>query len=438
MGEVGEHGGVPGDAQDPVELQRVGRGLDHRHRVAGACHRRERRLQLGRPGRGHVRGVPVPELADLGLDRPDQAGREARRLHGGDGEERGRGLAVRAGDPDRAQRPRRVAVPPACGPGERGPRGTDDELRQVEAADRMLDDRRRGAGRGGRGDVLVAVDVEAGQRGEQGALVDRAGVVGDAPDLDVAQARPRRSAGRHGGRRARGRRRAGVRSGRRAGEVRPVPRRRGARREPATPQARSRPLPPADHAGCTRRGAAGGVPPAAGDVLLGAGHLDPGGPERPLVLVQAVGRLARKRLAVGAGRRRPRRGPSRTDPPRGRARSRASGAGASRPGARAAAPPGPRSGPSTGAARGGTGRGRRARRRPRRPRAPRGRRGGPRPGRVSTTRRTPRARRTRTPAARRWPAGARRTGPRPRRAPRSPPRTPRGRRRRERRPSGAR
>ena len=33
----------------------------------------------------------------------------------------------------------------------------------------------------------MAVDVEAGQRGEQGALADRAGVVRDAPDLDVAQ-----------------------------------------------------------------------------------------------------------------------------------------------------------------------------------------------------------------------------------------------------------
>ena len=117
VGEVGEHGGVPGHAEHAVERQRVGGGLDHRGGVARPGHRRERRLQLGRAGRGDVRRVPVAQLADLCLDGPDQAGRQARGLERGDGEERGRGLAVRARDPDRAERPRRVAVPPARGPG---------------------------------------------------------------------------------------------------------------------------------------------------------------------------------------------------------------------------------------------------------------------------------------------------------------------------------
>ena len=131
VGEVGEDRDVVRDAQHPLELERVGGRLDHRDVVPGPRHRRERGLELRGAGGRDVRLVALPDLADPRLDRADQSRRQTGGLERGDREERGRGLAVGARDPDGAQVPGRVAVPPGGGPREGPAAVRDHKLRQA-------------------------------------------------------------------------------------------------------------------------------------------------------------------------------------------------------------------------------------------------------------------------------------------------------------------
>ena len=391
MGEVGEHGGVPGDAQRRGPARGRARsprpppprcppGPSPRGPAAAPAPRASSRAPRAGPRTAptFVSTVPI---------RP---GRDARGLERGDGEERGRGLAVRAGDPDRAQAARRVAVPPARRLGERGPRGA---RRRAAAGRRRRPGARRAPRRRRR--PRPGPRSRGRRRGSPGTAAnsdpspDRARVVGHAPDLDVAQRRgadrqvvATRAADQVGGPEA-------VDEARRARAARPAPRRRAAldgaasalgrsgsvtRRVPGPPRGPRRAIarPAAYRHGratcswapasatqvapndrlCSYRpwvGSPGaGSRRAPGDVDAAQVHLGPALGQRELDRAPAQ-QVHRARVVVAA------LGPVR------------------------------RSGPSTGARRGGTGRGRPARRRPGRPRAPRGRRDGPRPARAATS-----------------------------------------------------
>ena len=109
VGQVGQDRDVVGDRVDPAERQAVRGRLDDRRGVAGDAHRLHRTLQVGRlRGRG-VGLVGGLHAADPRRGGARHAGRDARGLERGHGEERGRRLAVRAGDPDDREGVARVA-----------------------------------------------------------------------------------------------------------------------------------------------------------------------------------------------------------------------------------------------------------------------------------------------------------------------------------------
>ena len=134
-----------------------------------------------------MRLVRLGEAADPGRGRADHAGPDAGRLERGDRKERGRGLAVGAGDPDHAQLVARVAVPPGRRAGQGGRGALDDELGQGDVRVGVLHEGRgRAALRGTRHEV-VAVHVLAPDRHEEPTGLDLAGVEGNAPDRHVGE-----------------------------------------------------------------------------------------------------------------------------------------------------------------------------------------------------------------------------------------------------------
>ena len=163
--------------------------------IAGPGHRPDRMLELRRLGRRGVGLVRRLDAADPGRGRAGHPGPDAGRLERRDREERGRRLAVRAGDPDDRQIATRVAVPPGGRRGQGRPAVGHDELGQVDVGQRVLDDGGRGAGRCRSRDEVVSVDVQARHGHEQRAGTDLARVVGHAADGDRGQAgRPDRAA----------------------------------------------------------------------------------------------------------------------------------------------------------------------------------------------------------------------------------------------------
>ena len=172
VAEVRQDRRVVGDPPDAVGRETVRGGLDDRGRVPRLDHRPQGPLELRRAGRRHVLGVGLAARPDLRLDRPDQPGRQPGGLERGDGEERRRRLAVRAGDPDDAR---------ARGSGRRTTtrrrrRGPPGSARRRAAAARRPGARRStiaaAAPRGRRpGDEIVAVDVGAADGNEQAARV---------------------------------------------------------------------------------------------------------------------------------------------------------------------------------------------------------------------------------------------------------------------------
>jgi hypothetical protein len=189
VAEVREDRGVVGDGPDAVRREAVRRRLEDRRPVAGVGHRPESLLELGRARRRQVLRVGLAQPADLRLDRPDEPARHACRLERGHGEERGRRLAVGAGDADDPELAARVAVPPRGGLRERRPRRGDDDLGQRTLRDRPLDERRRRPADLRLAEQLVAVDVVPGDRDEQAPRPQPAGVVAETPDPDRPQRR---------------------------------------------------------------------------------------------------------------------------------------------------------------------------------------------------------------------------------------------------------
>ena len=123
VGEVREHRGVVGDPGDPLELQGVGRGLEHGGGVAVGRHGPQRGLELGCAGRRDVGLVALPGPPDLGLHGADEPACSRRPPRA---RPRARNEVVVLPSvpvmPDDAEVARRVAVPPRRGVGERRPR----------------------------------------------------------------------------------------------------------------------------------------------------------------------------------------------------------------------------------------------------------------------------------------------------------------------------
>ena len=100
-------GGELGADQAPLR-DRDRRRLHGAGLVAGVDHRAQRALQVGRLGRRQARGLASP--ADAALDRSDQAARPLRGVQDRREQQRGRGLAVGAGDADDVEVAARMPV----------------------------------------------------------------------------------------------------------------------------------------------------------------------------------------------------------------------------------------------------------------------------------------------------------------------------------------
>ena len=188
VGDVRQDGDVVRDRADPLEGQAVRRALHDGRAVTGIRHRPERGLQVrGIGGRG-VGLVRFLAATDPDRGRADHPGPHAGRLERRDREERGRRLAVRAGDPDDRQLVARVPVPPGRRGGQRRWRPLDDELGQADVRHGPLHDRGGGAGRRGRLDVVVPVHVQPGDGHEERARVHGSRIVSHALDAHVRQA----------------------------------------------------------------------------------------------------------------------------------------------------------------------------------------------------------------------------------------------------------
>ena len=124
----------------------------------------QQRLERQRPGGRVGLLVGAEGVADADPDRPDESRREPGCLECGTGEERRRGLAIRAGDADGEQLAARVAVPPRRSGGERRRSPVDHDLRHAGARDRRLDRDRRGPALDRLIDEFVTVDSEPANR----------------------------------------------------------------------------------------------------------------------------------------------------------------------------------------------------------------------------------------------------------------------------------
>ena len=189
VGQVGEDGDVIGDAGHTVQGQPVRGGFDDGGAVAGGDHGPQRALEIRRLRRRHVLRVGAPKLPDLELRGGQQAGGNPRRLKHGRGQERGGGLAVRAGDAHHSHLAAGVPVPPGGGDGKGCLAAIDHDLRPGQCGDRPLHDSGRGSLGQRRSHVVVAVDVLARNRDEYEAGPDAPGVVGDPPNGQRAHGR---------------------------------------------------------------------------------------------------------------------------------------------------------------------------------------------------------------------------------------------------------
>ena len=188
VGDVGQDRDVVGDRPDAFEREAVGGALDDRRGVARHGHRTQRELEGRRLGRRDVRLVGFLDAADPCSGGPDHPGPHARRLERGDRQERRRGLAVRAGDPDDVQLAARIVVPPCRGGRERGMGIRHDELREGDLGQRarstIADDAPAAAASATKS---CPSTCEPGGRDEQRARADVARVVRDAADRDAGE-----------------------------------------------------------------------------------------------------------------------------------------------------------------------------------------------------------------------------------------------------------
>ncbi len=194
--EVGEDGGIEDQSVDSAEGERMARHL-HGDRVnPPLAHGSEQCVQVGRLRRGARTGELL--IAKVDPRGADHAGREPRRAQSGLEQERGRRLAVRAGDTHQQQVVARSTV------------DLSGEVAQERAgiignehgpiADRLSPREVGEDGDGPTGDRLVAelrsVCVRTGERGEEVARLHRSRVQGDArdqhPTVDFGNARTAR------------------------------------------------------------------------------------------------------------------------------------------------------------------------------------------------------------------------------------------------------
>ncbi len=167
VGEVRDDRHVVGDGVDSAEGEAMRCRLHDGRAVAGDDHGPQCRLQsrgVRCRGMGLVRFLDAadPGCGGAGHPRPD-----AGSLEGGDCEERGGRLSVCAGDADHAEVAARVAVPPRRCRSEGGRGCGHDELRDGSVGDGTLDDRGRRPGGGRCCNVVMAIDVETGDRHEE-------------------------------------------------------------------------------------------------------------------------------------------------------------------------------------------------------------------------------------------------------------------------------
>ena len=182
--EVREDRRVVVDAADAIRREAVAARLDDDRLLAGLHHLAQQSLQL-EGARGRVRlGVAAELAADADADGPQETRPQPCALERRLGEERGRGLAVRAGDPDRQELAARVAVPPGRRGGEGRRSLPDDDLRDPQLAKGLLHDDRDGASLDGLADVVVAIDLDPADGDEQVAGLDGPRVISNPADGD--------------------------------------------------------------------------------------------------------------------------------------------------------------------------------------------------------------------------------------------------------------
>ena len=188
LGEVGEGGDREADPIASPQRKRMRGDLHRAGSIAPVEHPPEGGLEVDRlRGRSHdLLGDP----ADDPLHRSQQPRLGSRRLEQVANQERGRGLAVCAGDADDTKLGGRIVVEANRGVGHRRARVGDlrlgDERRQVEGT---FDHQRLGAGVDRKRREVVPVARLPGNAEEQRSALHPAAVVGEPGDLDVGVAR---------------------------------------------------------------------------------------------------------------------------------------------------------------------------------------------------------------------------------------------------------
>ena len=184
LGQVGEDRGREVDRVGAAQLERVRGDLHRAGPVAAVEHLAERPLQVDRLRRGALH--LALDAADHALDGAQQPGLAAVGLQQRPDQERGRRLAVGAGDarPSRASPSDRRRRPPPRAPSRRARTRPGSRARRGRAAARTTSATAPRDDRVGR--EVVAVAGEPGHAEEQRPRRDEAVVVGEIGDLDVA------------------------------------------------------------------------------------------------------------------------------------------------------------------------------------------------------------------------------------------------------------
>ena len=195
LGEVREQLHREPDARDAAELDRVRGHLHGDGRVAGVEHAREGRLEVDRLGRGALDLLLHP--ADDPLDGAEQAGLVPGGLEQVPDEERGRRLAVRAGDAHHVEPGGRISVEASRRGAHGGAHVVDHDLRDAQVQPALGDERHR-APFHGLGSELVPVTREARHAKKQRPWGDAVGGVRERRDLDLGRPAPHQVAKGHG------------------------------------------------------------------------------------------------------------------------------------------------------------------------------------------------------------------------------------------------
>ena len=179
--QVGEDEHREARPREP-SLRLCDRGRLHHARVVVAFeHLAEEALQVDRLGGVQPGGSLLAR--DHALDVRQQPGAAPGRCEDRVQQERGGGLAVRAGDPRHGELARRVVEEERRRGRHRGPRVGHAELWQVDA-DALFDHERRSARRRSDRGERMAVVVRAAQAEEERAGPHRPRVVGEVADVD--------------------------------------------------------------------------------------------------------------------------------------------------------------------------------------------------------------------------------------------------------------